>query len=244
MTRVDNGKATVLGKNLKTPPVNVGAKSTPNYEALSNAAIQNLSDGSKVFAGQADDPFFVDLNVFDLLTIRKLPGNMGGGVDGLKGYNVQTIALQVPMSQLTSRRRQARRRERRQRRHRRLDRPPSRQATRVLKRGGGYGSIRRLGAGQPPRRAPGQRSGRAAGRQGPVEQLQAGRRRPVPGWRDRPRAGQAVQRALYKIKVPPAPRDDLVAIFLTGIPGATMPPNLKPSEELRLNMGVPPVGQP
>src|SRR5207249_11432098 len=95
-----NGAASVLGSNLKTPPVNVGAKSTPNYEALSNAAIQNLSDGSKVFAGQTDDPFFVDLNVFDLLSIRKLPGNMGGGVDGLKGYNVQTIALQVPMAKL------------------------------------------------------------------------------------------------------------------------------------------------
>src|SRR5690242_20307081 len=102
VTRYDNGTATVLGSNLKTPPDNVGAKSTPNYEALSNAAIQNLSDGSKVFAGQADDSFFVDLNVFDLLTIRKLPGNAGGGVDGLKGYNVQTIALQVPMSSLTA----------------------------------------------------------------------------------------------------------------------------------------------
>jgi len=45
--------------------------------------------------------------------------------------------------------------------------------------------------------------------------------------------------ALYKIAVPPAPRDDLVAIFLTGIPNATMPPNVQPSEQLRLNVAVP-----
>ncbi|MEO6456682.1 MAG: DUF4331 domain-containing protein, partial [Chloroflexia bacterium] len=51
---------------------------------------------------------------------------------------------------------------------------------------------------------------------------------------------------LYNIQVPPTPRDDLVAIFLTGIPGATQPPTstLKPSEQLRLNMGVPPSAQP
>lgn len=44
---------------------------------------------------------------------------------------------------------------------------------------------------------------------------------------------------VYGIKVPPAPSDDLVAIVLTGIKGATMPPNVKPGEELRLNMAVP-----
>ena len=41
----------------------------------------------------------------------------------------------------------------------------------------------------------------------------------------------------------PAPttnRTDLVAAFLTGLPGATMPPNVKPAEMLRLNVAVPP----
>jgi hypothetical protein len=52
--------------------------------------------------------------------------------------------------------------------------------------------------------------------------------------------------ALYNIQVPPAPRDDLVAIFLTGIPGATQPVTAtqKPAEELRLNMAVPPSANP
>jgi hypothetical protein len=49
---------------------------------------------------------------------------------------------------------------------------------------------------------------------------------------------------LFGIQSPPAPRTDLVAIFLTGIPGINQPPNVRPAEELRLNMGIPPAAQP
>jgi hypothetical protein len=57
-----------------------------------------------VFAGQRDDPFYVDLGgTFDLLGFRSAPPGAFsmGGVDGLKGYSVNTIAIQVPISQLT-----------------------------------------------------------------------------------------------------------------------------------------------
>jgi Domain of unknown function (DUF4331) len=46
---------------------------------------------------------------------------------------------------------------------------------------------------------------------------------------------------VYRIPVPPTPRNDLVTIFLTGIPGINQPPNVRPSEMLRLNMAIPPV---
>ena len=39
------------------------------------------------------------------------------------------------------------------------------------------------------------------------------------------------------LKVPAAPRSDLVAIFLTGIPGLNQPTGVRPSEMIRLNMG-------
>src|SRR6266571_2974878 len=55
------GASTVLGSNLPTPPVNIGPRSTPNYADLANAAINTLSDGSTVFAGQRDEAFYVDL---------------------------------------------------------------------------------------------------------------------------------------------------------------------------------------
>ena len=50
--------------------------------------------------------------------------------------------------------------------------------------------------------------------------------------------------ALFGIQSPPAPRNDLVTIFLTGIPGLNQPPNVRPAEMLRLNVAVPPATNP
>ena len=105
--RRDGGVPTVLGTNLATPPVNIGPRSTPNYEALAAAAVHTLSDGSKVFAGQRDEAFPVDLgSVFDLLGLRPfngahlIPLAKSAGADGTSGYNVHTIALQIPIDRL------------------------------------------------------------------------------------------------------------------------------------------------
>src|SRR5690349_1928254 len=46
---------TVLGTGLACPPVNVGPRSTPNYASLADAAVHDLGDGIKVFAGQRAD---------------------------------------------------------------------------------------------------------------------------------------------------------------------------------------------
>ena len=65
-----------------------------------------------VFAGQRADGFHVDLgSIFDLGDLRPLQGayNKGippilagmPGVNGLRGLNVHTLALQVPISDLT-----------------------------------------------------------------------------------------------------------------------------------------------
>ncbi len=100
-------KETVLGTDLPTPPVNVGPRSTPGYDALASAAVSSLPDGVKVFAGQRDDPFFVDLgSVFDLAGLRPfnpfhlIPLGAAPGVDAVAKKNVHTIAIQVPISQL------------------------------------------------------------------------------------------------------------------------------------------------
>jgi hypothetical protein len=106
ITRTAKGRVVVktIGRDLLTPPNNVGPRSTPNYEALVQPAIHSLKDGTRVFAGQRDDPFFVDLGgTFDLLGFRSAPPGAfsSGGVDGLRGYSVNAIAIQVPISQLT-----------------------------------------------------------------------------------------------------------------------------------------------
>jgi Domain of unknown function (DUF4331) len=72
------------------------------------AAVTPLPGGGQVFAGQIDDPFFVDLgSVFDLAGLRPfnpahiLPLPAEDGVDGVGGYNTHTIAIQVPIASLT-----------------------------------------------------------------------------------------------------------------------------------------------
>jgi len=65
------------------------------------AGVHDLSDGSKVFAGQRDDGFFGDIGAaFDLVAIRNGTGASGGGKDFFAGYAVHTVSLQVPLSQL------------------------------------------------------------------------------------------------------------------------------------------------
>jgi MYXO-CTERM domain-containing protein len=79
--------------NAPVAPSRVGKASMPNYQQLRDQAVTTLPGGWKTFAGQADDPFFLDLRVFDLL----YGGDLSEvGQDTLAGYNVNTIALQVP----------------------------------------------------------------------------------------------------------------------------------------------------
>jgi len=104
--------STVLIASKLMPPVNIGDKSTPNYPALSDAGIYTAGSGAdqiKIFAGQTDDPFWVDLgSVFDLLSLRPQAPPIGyptpkgptTGIDGLSGYNVHSIVVQVPTAHL------------------------------------------------------------------------------------------------------------------------------------------------
>ena len=91
----------MLGSNIPTPPDNIGPRSTPNYDALASAAVTNLSGGIKVFAGQRDDPFYVDLgSIFDLAGLRPfnpfhlIPLPAAPGVDALQNYNTHSIEIQ------------------------------------------------------------------------------------------------------------------------------------------------------
>ena len=229
------GRSTVLATNVPTPPVNIGIRSTPNYDALAAAAVRQIDGDIKVFAGQRDDPFFVDLNVFDLLAVPPADTNNS---DSLAGYNTHTIAMEVPIAMLTSS----------------GERPTSagdpaavigiwstasRPSVTVRKDGkqkseGTYIQVSRLG--QPlvnevvlPR-----------GAKDLFNSLEpTGDGAALPYVLD-PEVPKLLS-ALFGIVSPPAPRQDLVTIFLTGIPGLNQPPGVRPSEMLRLNVAVTPV---
>ena len=101
VTKVVGNKSTVVGTGLMTPPDNIGPRSTPNYHALAQEGVHTLNDGSTVFAGQRDDPFFGDIGAaFDLVAIRNGTGATGGGKDFFAGYGVHSIALQVPIAMI------------------------------------------------------------------------------------------------------------------------------------------------
>jgi hypothetical protein len=110
---VAGGRPQTLGRHLPCPPCNIGPLSTPNYPALASAAIQDLGGRRRVFCGQRAEGFYVDLGaVFDLLDPRpfadahthfglaRFPSS-GPGVNATKDLNVHTIALQVPIGDLT-----------------------------------------------------------------------------------------------------------------------------------------------
>jgi hypothetical protein len=91
-----------VARDVPVAPNNVGPKTIPNYDAVASQAITTLKDGSRVFAGQRDDPFFVDLGAtFDSINFRSLPGNTDTGVDDLAGYSVHSIVPQVPERRIT-----------------------------------------------------------------------------------------------------------------------------------------------
>jgi hypothetical protein len=242
VTRIEGprrrGRGTVLATDLPTPPVNVGFRSTPNYEALAAAAVRQLPNGAQVFAGQRDDPFFVDLNVFDLLAV---PPADTRNFDGLAGFNVHTIAIEVPISTLTVT----------------GARPSTASdpnavigvwstASRpsVTSRGGGqerhsasYVQVSRLG--QPlvnevviPR-----------GVKDTFNALEPTGDGAALGFVTDPEVPKLLS-LLFGIQSPPTPRNDLVTIFLTGIPNLNQKPNGTPSEMLRLNVAIPPTASP
>jgi hypothetical protein len=118
VTMVKNGVRTELtnetGGPLFAVPSNVGPRTMPDYPALAKQGIYSLGNGIRVFAGTVDDPFYIDLGAaFDSLHFRM---GAGGGVlspaqdaednvntapDFVSGFNVNSIAIEVPISMLT-----------------------------------------------------------------------------------------------------------------------------------------------
>lgn len=95
------------------PPVNVGIRSTPNYEnnlgAPAVTAVSTTFGTAIFFAGQRDESFFIDIGSgFDLFGLRPfnsahvIPLANTPGIDSVANFNISTIAIQVPISAVTA----------------------------------------------------------------------------------------------------------------------------------------------
>ncbi|MET7456982.1 DUF4331 domain-containing protein [Streptomyces sp. NPDC005574] len=212
--------STKIADDVPVAPSNVGKASMPDYNTLRKQAIYKLSSGAQTFAGQADDPFFLDLRVFDLL----YGGNLSEvGRDTLKGYNVNSIALQVPTKMITESSHQ----------------PVVGIWSTTQRRNaqGYYSQVSRLGNPLV---------NEVVNPIGDKDKFNAS----AP-WDDaqflknvtNPELPKLIE-GIYKIKAPAEPRNDLVDVFLKGVKGLNQPPNGRPSEELRLNTSIKPTASP
>ena len=112
VTEIRGGQRTVLAERLIAVPSNIGPRTMPDYEALAEKGIFDLNNGGRVFAGQRDETFYIDLGAtFDTLNFRAAApiltdpqdANDGAnpfGNDMFSGFNVNTIAIEVPISTL------------------------------------------------------------------------------------------------------------------------------------------------
>jgi len=90
-----------IGRRIPVAPSNVGPKTFKDYNTVANQAIRSAG-GIRLFAGQREDPFFVDLGAtFDALNVRRGTGNEGAGRDDFAGLNTQSIVMQIPERQVT-----------------------------------------------------------------------------------------------------------------------------------------------
>ncbi len=256
VTRIDrHGKNVVLGKDLIVPPNNIGERTTPNYEtALGQAAVYSLPNGGKVFAGQRDEGFYIDVGgVFDTLKLKSIATT--DGVDSTAGFNVSTIAIEVPIQELT-----------------RTGEVPagptasdavvgvwatsSRQKISVLRSSsfdnnddpltaGPFQQVSRLGSPLVNELVIPLKLKDAFNRSTPAGDSQFAQ------FVTNPQLAQLLS-AVFSINVPAAPRNDLVAIFATGIPVNNVTgPNFttflsdgRPHEMLRLNVAITPSSNP
>ncbi|MEO8666231.1 MAG: DUF4331 family protein [Ignavibacteria bacterium] len=235
-----------VGGNGHSDPNYAGPPSMSNYGALMMNSVKDLpSSGGKVFCGPTDDAFFVDLGAaFDLLKIRPgAPGNAGGGKDALAGYNVHSICIKVPIGQVT-----------------RNGSPnpaatdsnaivgvwatASRKTTTVINNDGtrtGSGAwvyVSRLGMPLVNEVVLPLSQKDKWNASIPVNDAQ------FLNYVTNPELAGIIN-TLYPITddIPTSGRNDLVAVFLTGVSGLTQRPQdaRTPSEQLRINLGIAPV---
>ncbi|GAA0282050.1 DUF4331 domain-containing protein [Cryptosporangium japonicum] len=208
----------VLAEALPVAPSNVGAASMPDYRALRDRVIRS-QHGVTMFAGQADDPFFLDRRVFDRL---QGGGPSGAGRDTHAPYNVNSVALQLPISRIVR------------------DGDPvvgiwSTTSRRTST--GEYVQLSRLGMPLvneivvPIRDKDRFNASSPAGDGAFLRYVTD------------PEVPRLLEKT-HRVKAPATPRADLVRAFLTGVPGLNRPARVTPSEQLRLNTSIPPTASP
>ncbi|HSI49900.1 MAG TPA: DUF4331 domain-containing protein [Ideonella sp.] len=231
------------------PVDNIGVKTIPDYAAYAakhiySVNIPGCSTAAKMFVGQRQDPFAVNLGtIFDLVnapvSVITDPTLIGAVPNQLAEKNVTTLALEVPISCLTNgtetviggwttaSMRQARL----------LDPNPKPGHQTTDKNGGAWTQVSRLGMPLVNEVVIGLKDKDRFNSSKPKDDAQFAK------YVTNPTLPKLIEIALALPNTAPTnyPRNDLVTTFLTGISGLNQPKNVVASEELRLNTAIAPV---
>jgi hypothetical protein len=229
----------VTGEDIFLKPVdNIGTKSVPNYPAYA-AAHQYAIDlpGSnlqgRVFVGQRKDPFVVNLGeVFDLVNTDPL-GSPRAELDTLADKNCTSLVLEIPISALTAGgdpvigawTTASLRRARVLTEAPTFDKPAVEQ--------GDWVQVSRLGMPLVNELVIGLKDKNRFNASTPSADGQFATYVTNPTL-------PVLLNALFGVTPPCTPRNDLVQVFLTGVPGLNQPNSVVASEMLRLNTAIAP----
>lgn len=231
------------------PVDNIGTKSLPDYAAYANQYVHNIAIPGcampgRVFVGQRKDSFAVNLGeTFDLVNISAPAtefdaGAEDKGLDALQSKNVTTLALELPVSCITSGNepvigawtsaslRQGRL----------LNPAPGSNLTTASKEGGAWTQVSRLGMPLVNEVVIGLKDKDKFNASQPKNDTQ------FLSYVTNPTLPTLLEILFGNagVKAPTNfPRNDLVTAFLTGVPGLNQPANVSASEMLRLNTTTP-----
>jgi Domain of unknown function (DUF4331) len=260
VTRIEGGKRHLLARHLACPPCNIGPASTPHYAKLAEQAVHHIAKGHTVFAGQRLEGFYVDLGaIFDLGDLRPFQNLHIAGmaaahaVNASHDFSVHSIALKVPKHELTKN---------------------GSTPTNAMRQNAVIGVWAAASRRRSVIREPGKGQSHESGGWVQVSRLGNPLFNEVivaMGDKDRWNAISAADDGQFlhyvqhpelasllpvlypgvfpKLAALKAPRADLVAILLTGIPSGIVPgfqnyTGPRHADQLRLNMAIPPAKQP
>ena len=234
----------------------IGQKSFPDYASYANQHIHDIAipgceETGRVFVGQRREGFYVNLGeTFDLLNLNEAnpPANFAGlSRDGAQNvtdvYNVTTFALELPISCLTdgdpvvgawttASVRQIRKVE------------TSPDIDSPARNSGRFVQVSRLGMPLVNEVVIGLPDKNLFNASRPLDDVENfGRYILYPSL-------PVLVDALFGVGVPPTPRNDLVQVFATGVPGLNQSQNVNPEtlegsgEMLRINTGIAPTPDP
>jgi len=234
------------GTEFDKPVDNIGDKtfgSATGYEDYANkhiysVAIPGCAAPGRVFVGQRKEPFNIAVGkIFDLFNLNPLGAEVNGNKNDLENKNISSIALEVPISCLTTAGepvigayttasvRQGR-----------LINPSPKGLNNATKEGGAWAQVSRVGMPLVNEVVIGMDDKDRFNASKPSGDAQ------FINYVTHPTLPAVVQTLFPSAKAPTNfPRTDLVTVFLKGLEGLNQPKTVVPSEMLRLNTTIAPV---